>query len=283
MAVELLAFEFLFLPKAEDEASNKLVLDLGPPYKYYALHDIESAWWIGAWMLFFNHPKGYIESESEDQRFKRQASTEKVFPGALVHEGRRDFLSDARTFQRRIEWMSALLRTAAGMLLTFGLKLKRLYETIEQSFPGIVDHLSTEPVPAQTSPRPAFPGSPFDSAIYDQFGRIWETACEESRSIELIPFRGTGFPVDVGKPNATPDNLAPTAEDVALQCQATARAEMATNDMAVQTIIAEASLKGMETNRARKHGMLTRSSVKRKIEEQSVGRGGKKKRRTDKQ
>ncbi|EED79482.1 predicted protein [Postia placenta Mad-698-R] len=91
MAAETMDREYLFLPVQLEERStmeqctafillnqrlNKTAAESTPnvgTFHHNYLHDIESMWWCGVWLLFFNCPKGYDEAQNDVE--KRQAAT----------------------------------------------------------------------------------------------------------------------------------------------------------------------------------------------------------------
>jgi len=92
MAVEVMELEFFFCPPLDEGiwAPEQL------PFHYNAMHDIESAWWIGLWMLFFRKPKGH--SESSEITSERRCETDRVFSGYLRGDGKLLYLKQPGYF-----------------------------------------------------------------------------------------------------------------------------------------------------------------------------------------
>lgn len=121
MAAETMDREYLFLPVQLEERStmeqctafillnqrlNKTAAESTPnvgTFHHNYLHDIESMWWCGVWLLFFNCPKGYDEAQNDVE--KRQAATVRVFPEFLAAARRLFWLTHLEKLGEALAWV----------------------------------------------------------------------------------------------------------------------------------------------------------------------------------
>ena len=135
MAVETMAQKFLFLPRAR----------LHTTFRYHALHDIESAWWLGVWMLHFYKPARH--EESREISLLRQDETSRLFPGTLIHEIRQLNLENRYQFMNATEaWIAEELNPAVDILNDIRILLLQHYLDLEQTFPNGLPMLSSHQV-----------------------------------------------------------------------------------------------------------------------------------------
>ena len=135
MAAEVIRLEYLFRPTTVSsllEDSDEEVEQL--PFRYYAMHDIESVWWLGVWMMFFFKPKGY--PEPEDDSLRRQSEAKRVFPGDLSPDRRFVYLYRPGEFKNSTYmWTSKKFSYTIKAFDVLRANLLNLYEEIKKNFP----------------------------------------------------------------------------------------------------------------------------------------------------
>jgi hypothetical protein len=195
MAVEAMRMEFTFHPVKEwnpaldiDKPYEKIKEELfiGLPFCYNATHDIESAWWVGVWMLFFHMPKGYTESNQISS--ERQRQTDRVFSGTLNFDYRLRVLETPGTFvETTIGWISKEWSPAVGVFDRVRHLLLKIYRDLEETFPDGVGNLSEKAQARQDGHHVAFPGGP-EEDIYKPIHDAFLAAKElyESRETEIV-------------------------------------------------------------------------------------------------
>ena len=89
------------LAEKNEQVSGKPRLASGPGICYNYIHDIESVWWITAWVLFSFEKKAPSEDDKLDQQSSstRWRNKERLFPGDLIYQDRLRFLSFEDDFQ----------------------------------------------------------------------------------------------------------------------------------------------------------------------------------------
>jgi hypothetical protein len=179
MPVEAIALEFLFLNE------RPLFGDIEPlPFRYNALHDIESAWWLGVWMLYFFKPEGHEESSERSKR--RQDETIDVFPGTLTSDGRLLFLDRSNQFYNSTgAWIAAESERAVEILNGVRTLLRKLYVDLENTFPDNLPMLSS---PANPASGAAFPGGPVGD-IYRPIHDLFLVAKDTYKDTKLVSFK----------------------------------------------------------------------------------------------
>ncbi|KAG6327335.1 hypothetical protein ID866_11754 [Astraeus odoratus] len=87
MACEVEAQRYLFHKAEKRGKSTDIPSALGsedrPPFRANSLHDLESLWWILAWILYF-----YVDQDGQEPSSKQQAAYGRMFPGAISGPGR---------------------------------------------------------------------------------------------------------------------------------------------------------------------------------------------------
>ena len=108
MAAEAIAFKYLF--------SLKMPTTPKSDFTHFALHDIESLWWTGIWMIVFHLPPDHVETS--DQKNARRQKTAKLFPGTKNdYEVRHDFFKDGLTYRQSLaDWLSSDFDSFSSML-----------------------------------------------------------------------------------------------------------------------------------------------------------------------
>jgi hypothetical protein len=179
MPVEAIALKFLFRPP-------RTTFGPGPKltFRYHALHDIEAAWWLGIWMLYFFRPKGYEES-SETSKL-RQDQTNAIFPGTLTHQTRRQLFQLPGEFYDAVEdCITTEFKCAVEVLDAVRTLLLKLYQDLEKSFPDGLPKLSS---PANPASGAAFPGGPTGD-IYQPIKDLFLKAKDVHKDTELVSFK----------------------------------------------------------------------------------------------
>lgn len=176
MSVETMVQKFLFIPHGQRRPDT--------PFRYNALHDIESTWWLGIWMLYFFQPEGHEESTQSSNL--RQVETDGIFPGVLAHTGRLTFL----TFQDYLftcteGWIAEVFTYAVEILNNVRLSLVDLYTELERTFPNGIPMLLSQANPASGA---AFPGGPV-IPIHEPVMRWFSEAKNRYRDTKLVPFK----------------------------------------------------------------------------------------------
>jgi hypothetical protein len=189
MAAEVVEERFLFHwhPSKKFDLSTSLEEELKAPmpkllpFHYNAIHDIESAWWIGLWMLFFHQPKGH--SESSEIASRRRYETDRAFSG-----GKLLYLNEPKYFLKNtIEWISGEGLAAVKVFEYVRTLLLKIYHNLEKTFPDGFSKLSDKAQVHQNGHRVAFPGGPeadIHKPIQDAFLMAKEEYC--SRKTELV-------------------------------------------------------------------------------------------------
>jgi hypothetical protein len=191
MAAEVMQMEFVFRPIPEwiptfdiDKALAQIIKDV--PFCYNAIHDIESAWWVGVWMLFFHMPKGHTESSKISS--ERQRRTDQVFPGTLNFDGRLQILECPPIFVRTtVGWISRECLPAVGVFDNMRRRILKIYGDLEETFPDGLGKLSEKAQACQDGHHIAFPGGP-EEDIYKPIQDAFLEAKElyESRKTEIV-------------------------------------------------------------------------------------------------
>jgi hypothetical protein len=195
MAAEVMQMEFTFRPvkewnrtldidKSYERIKEELLIDL--PFCYNAIHDIESAWWVGVWMLFFHMPKGYIESNQISR--ERQRQTDRLFSGTFTFGHRLHVLESEGTFVKStVGWASKEWSPAVGVFDRVRRLLLKIYRNLEETFPDGLGKLSEKAQACQDGHHVAFPGGPKED-IYKPIQDAFLAAKElyESRKTEII-------------------------------------------------------------------------------------------------
>ena len=163
MPAEAMSLEFLFRPTENPPTykyatANKRITKIKKlPFRYNAIHDIESVWWVGVWMIFFHKPGGYNEPEEESLDLQRE--TNRVFSGTLFSDGRLSYVKDTEVFLRYTEgWILDEFLPAVGTFDAVRTMLLEVYQEIEETFPDGLLILSATADRRNT--REAFPGGP---------------------------------------------------------------------------------------------------------------------------
>jgi hypothetical protein len=182
MPVETIALKFLFhlsdtRPSLAD-TKKKLT------FRYHALHDIESAWWLGVWVMYLFKPKGHEESSKTSKL--RQDQTNAIFPGTLTHRIRRELLEIQNEFYRTTgAWIAEESGCALEVLDDVRILLLKLYRDLEKSFPDGLPMLSS---PANPASGAAFPGGPTGD-IYQPIKDLFLKAKDVHKDTELVSFK----------------------------------------------------------------------------------------------
>ncbi|KAN0129256.1 hypothetical protein V8E53_012955 [Lactarius tabidus] len=175
LPVEAIALEFLFLNERPSFGR------IETPFRYNAVHDIESIWWLGVWMMYFFKPEGHEESTQKSKR--RQRETIEVFPGTLNYYGRLLFLDRSNHFFHSTgAWIAAESRRADEILNDVRTLLLKLYMDLEETFPDNLPMLSS---PANPASGAAFPGGPV-SDIYQSIYDLFLAAKDAYKDTELV-------------------------------------------------------------------------------------------------
>jgi hypothetical protein len=182
MAVEMIARElklkFLDARPSWNDIRKKLT------FRYNALHDIESAWWLGVWMMYYFRPEGHEESSNTSKR--RQDETIDIFPGTLTYYGRLIFLERSKYFLfHTLAWIAAESNRAIEILDGVRTLLLTLYQDLEKTFPDGLPMLSS---PANPASGAAFPGGPV-SDIYQPIKDLFLAAKDVYNDTKLMPFK----------------------------------------------------------------------------------------------
>jgi hypothetical protein len=196
MATEVMQMRFLFRPTGTPEWIPTLKFDINKaceqivkdvPFYYNAIHDLESAWWVGIWMLFFYKPKGHTETSQKSS--KRQHETNLAFSGKLNScscrflylEHRGSFL-DVTT-----PWISNECWPAVNVIEYVRVLLKNIYRNLEKTFPNGLGKLSERAQAHTNGHHDAFPGGPGED-IYKPIQDAFLAAKEEyeRHKIEIV-------------------------------------------------------------------------------------------------
>jgi hypothetical protein len=191
MAAEVMELRFLFRPFRELDLSTPLdevIMAPRPkrlPCHYNAIHDIESAWWIGLWMLFFHKPKGH--SDSSEIAGQRRCETDQVFSGTRDTAKLLYLQQPGYFLGNTIEWISGECLAAVKVFEHVRTLLLEIYGNLEKAFPDGFSKLSDKAQVHQNGHRVAFPGGPeadIHKPIQDAFLMAKEEYC--SRKTELV-------------------------------------------------------------------------------------------------
>jgi hypothetical protein len=178
MPVETIALEFLFLNERPSFGR------IETPFRYNALHDIESTWWLGVWMMYFFKPEGHEESSQISKL--RQEETIDVFPGTLTYSKRLLFLDRSNHFFNSTgAWIAAESERAVEILNEVRTLLRTLYVDLEETFPDNLPMLSS---PANPASGAAFPGGPV-SDIYQPIYDLFLAAKDAYKDTNLVSFK----------------------------------------------------------------------------------------------
>lgn len=170
MAVEAIALQHLFVPGRGRGVRVQPYLseEQTPNFTYFALHDLESVWWTGIWMVFFK----YTQNNDKDSHLKskRQEMTEKVFPGTNEYGFRTLFLEKEHVFiSTMAKWPSLAFSAFIALLNGCLQPILDLYTQTEATFPEGTRYLIKKVdkrTPGTTSPPSAFPGAKEDVKIH---------------------------------------------------------------------------------------------------------------------
>ena len=194
MATEVMRMEFTFRPRREwvpildiTKKVEKIVEDL--PFCYNAIHDIESAWWVGVWMLFFHMPKGHTESSQISN--ERQFRTDMIFTGTSNFGNRLQTFESPQSFVRTTAgWISEECLPAVGVFDNVRDLILTTYLNLEKTFPDGLGKLSEKAQAHPDGHHDSFPGGP-EEDIYKPIQDAFIEAEEfyGSRKTEIVPVR----------------------------------------------------------------------------------------------
>ena len=177
MAAETIALEYLFLPDADTS-------EVPMEFIHFALHDVESVWWTGIWMVFFNHTPDHKEEAA--QRTRRQQMTVSVFPGTTDHRPRRALLNGTDYRNTMREWPSPAFKAFILLLRDYLQLLVEAYTVTEATFPQGISGLLEKVRPGDT-PRPAFPGAGEGVKIHSQLMTSIREKVDDYKRITFEP------------------------------------------------------------------------------------------------
>jgi hypothetical protein len=127
MPIEVESLEYRFLPliqSMEDDSEDM-------PFHYNPLHDMESIWWIGSWILFCHRDKS-IQSDADLQAAQRQMQdVQLLFPRTLKSFSRFDKFSKKKKFQDGFHSLPISFLTHAKQLEKVRVALIRCYAKAE--------------------------------------------------------------------------------------------------------------------------------------------------------
>ena len=187
MSIEVSAQEFLFSPPRGstrnnlDEFKRLCALeeagpDLEPawtkvPFSHNHLHDLESLWWVTAWVAFHNDffPKGKKSLITLEDAKKQLGLAQTLFPPVSGMSTRQNGFQNTVMFQKAYQQLGP---EKGGICLCLSLTRQDLidhYRTIEANLPESVD-------PEKS-----------DNDIYDTFADIFSDLADESKGLELKP------------------------------------------------------------------------------------------------
>ena len=171
MPVKTMVQAFLFLPHSR----------LNIAFRYHALHDIESAWWLGIWMLHFFKPARH--EESSESLHLRRVETIRRFPGTLTHHGRLTLIAfDHELINTTLRWIAEELEPAVQILNNIRLLLLQIYRDLERTFPDNLPMLSSQADPATNA---AFPDG-LVSDIHGPIENLFLAARNEYRDTAIV-------------------------------------------------------------------------------------------------
>ncbi|KAL5525400.1 hypothetical protein ACEPAF_9270 [Sanghuangporus sanghuang] len=101
------------------------------------LHDLESLWWIAIWELLFHRSNVDEELGEESAALadsEREKAIRKLFPRAMIHGDRSDFIDGRQAYEDAIGWMNDTFYELAGILNQFRVLLTTRYRDFEASF-----------------------------------------------------------------------------------------------------------------------------------------------------
>ncbi|KAF8261636.1 hypothetical protein EI94DRAFT_1809947 [Lactarius quietus] len=169
------------------------------PFRYNAIHDIESAWWVGLWTLFFRKPKGY--SESSEMKRIRHRETTWVFPGTLEYLGRHRYIDNAGMLPESVQpWISNKCSSAVWVFDYVWSLLQEIYLNLEKTFPDGHQRLSEKVRVHQNGHHDAFPGGPEEgihTPIQDMFLRGKHAYDSDPHKVELVSYGAEDEPADL--------------------------------------------------------------------------------------
>ena len=127
MPIEVESLEYRFLPliqSMEDDSEDM-------PFYYNPLHDMESIWWIGSWILFCHRDKS-IQSDADLQAAQHQIQdVQLLFPRTLKSFDRFDKFSKKKKFQDGFHSLPKSFLTHAKQLEKVRVTLIRRYAEAE--------------------------------------------------------------------------------------------------------------------------------------------------------
>jgi hypothetical protein len=129
MAVEVESQQYLFVPR------SGAVTAPGPPpsFRMNLLHDLESQWWAGIWVLFRHTDK---ESPTADPDAQLRCFNQ-AFPCAIARSSRSNFFQHPHIYQLARGTLSESYRNACASIVQLAYGLHQCYEKAERSYPNI--------------------------------------------------------------------------------------------------------------------------------------------------
>ena len=155
---------------SDDDEEPVKVRNYGPPFFHNDLHDLESLWWVGIWVLFFNIDISDLDTRIDDRDIQWRAAVSGLFPGTEDTSDRREFLEKMAIFERRTAWMSSRLRKVKKSFKYLGGWLLLKYLELEAHFPAIKMELL--------------------EGTHATFCTYLERARNSAGGIELVPYNG---------------------------------------------------------------------------------------------
>lgn len=172
MAAEAMECEYLFLPlDYEGEGFEQRIARLqlseanndqtGLAFCHNGLHDVESVWWCGVYLFFFNRFKDVEESDKQVEA--RQSKTKFLFPDFALGGERRNRLTN------RIQLMDAFLTLnwtsrnkickAADVVIRASKDIVTAYLEFEALIVSSAERVKADPTSINRSVKKAFAGA----------------------------------------------------------------------------------------------------------------------------
>ena len=124
MPIQVESLRYRFLPPVPRTEDN-------PPFHYNPLHDMESIWWIGSWILFCHRDKP-IQSDVDLQAAQHQMQdVQLLFPRTLKSFNRFDKFSGQKDFQDGFNSLPTSFFTHAKQLEKVRVELLTRYVAAE--------------------------------------------------------------------------------------------------------------------------------------------------------
>ncbi|KAF8875304.1 hypothetical protein BD779DRAFT_214934 [Infundibulicybe gibba] len=119
----------------DDDDSDRDAEGVAPPFKYFALHDVESVWWLLTFALFGNGVKGEPPNKVRENLQVKHAQD--MFPRTLTSLARQNCFTSPGRFAGMRDSLPDILHPLFNIAKTLRRQLVRGYLAAEKDYPAL--------------------------------------------------------------------------------------------------------------------------------------------------